>query len=123
MTCWSNADIAFMGQFFFIGLTIGLVNISFPERFGRKKVLVLFLGPITMIGFSLCLYLNSYICMCIGYMFLGFSKGKTTICLLYANEQIQSHQAPYASSIIYFLDSGCTALFCLWMLLVNRDAI
>lgn len=84
---------------------------------------MLYLGPITVIGFSLCLYLNSYICMCIGYMFLGFTKGKTTICLLYANEQIQSQHAPIASSVVYFLDSGCTALFCLWMLFVNRDAI
>ena len=61
--------------------------------------------------------------MCVGYMCLGFTKGKTTICLLYANEQIQSHQVPYASSLVYFLDSGCTALFCLWMLFVNRAAI
>ena len=82
MTCWENRDIAFMGQWYFIGLSTGLINISLPEKFGRQRILALYLGPIGVIGFSLCLYLNSYICMCVGYMFVGVSKNKLTSCLL-----------------------------------------
>ena len=123
MTCWENRDIAFMAQFYFIGLSTGIINIPLSEKIGRKRILALYLGPIGVLGFSLCIYLNSYIAMCIGYLFVGIAKNKLTTCLLCASEQMDSTKAPYCNTIVYLLDSACTAVFCVWMLFVNRDVI
>ena len=115
MMCWTNTEIAFIGQCYFIGLSLGVLNISLADMYGRKSILVKFFVPFCIGGYCLCLYTGSYLAICMGFFLIGFTRVKNTTCMVCSAESMEADKAVYSNTVLLFLDASQAALLCLFV--------
>jgi hypothetical protein len=76
MTCWSVPEISFIAQCFFIGSSLGILFVSLPQKLGRLQTFKVFVIPLTIVGFSSCVFVNSYELRALSMALIGITNVK-----------------------------------------------
>ena len=98
----------------------GILFFTLPDRIGRMPSFKLF-STMSMIAQLMILILPSFWFKMIGYILLGFSFIKSSLCYVYLFEFVHSRDKAFACSFINFLDALSPAIAGLFFLFVDLD--
>lgn len=123
MNCWTDEEVSFIAQCYFIGFSLGILFIALPEKFGRRGTMVFFLIPLNVAGMVLGAFSTTYVLKCVGFLLVGISHMKFTTCIVASNEQCDKESRVIPITIMTTLDCSTVASYCILIYFLTNNAM
>jgi len=120
MVCWSNIAISSTLQVYFFGMLFTIAFISFPDRFGRKTSLTMYI-PFLVLAFNILTFSKSHNLMMVGFFILGVMKTKNSTCILFSMENCLTKDTSKALAFIFTIDSSSPLVYCFFVLCISKN--
>jgi len=120
LVCTSKSLISFLAASYYIGYGLGCIFFAVPDRYGRRKPLLLGLFLFGL-GYSIVLFVNDINWKILGFLVMGIMHLKFSICFVALFELLSEKNKSIGSTIINVFDSGTVGFACLSYILFSNN--